>query len=175
MAELADLSLRDLLDRVAAPEPGPSAGACAAWACALAASLVELTAEVTLRRGESEHMTRISREARALRDEAVELAERDVALYAAVLDARRAGDGAAEAAALSAAADPPLDIAVTAARVNELAHEAASRGVEALRGDALAGARLAGAACGAASRLVEIDLAATPEDPRIAQARHLRP
>ena len=174
MAELADLSLRDLLERVATPEPGPSAGACAAWTCALAAALVELAAEVTLRHGtDTGRPQEIANTARALRERALELGERDVALYAAVLERRRAGES--DAAELDEASEPPLAIAEISVEVAELAREAARDGAVALRGDALAAARLADAAAGAAARLVEINLAASPDDPRVARARELAP
>lgn len=175
MAALAQQSLRELLDRVASPTPGPSAGACAAWSCALGAALVELAAEVTLSHEElgSAHarMRGVSDLSRGLRERLVELGERDVAAYAAVLEARRAGDEQRVAAALSDAADPPLAIAEMAAEVAALATEAARDGAPALRGDALAGARLAAAAAEATAELVAIDLAASPDDPRVARAR----
>ena len=174
MAALADLSLGELLDRVAAPEPGPSAGACAAWTCALAAALVELSAEVTLRHDPAPARVReLSTTARYLRERSLELAQRDVDLYAVVLERRRAGGD--ETTELAAAADPPLEIAEVGAQVAELARDAARDGAVALRGDALAAADLASAACEAAARLVEINLAATPEDPRVARARELAP
>jgi methenyltetrahydrofolate cyclohydrolase len=174
MPPLADHPLRDLLERVAAGGPGPSGGACAAWACALGAGLVELAADVTLRHpecGEAHpRMRELRSRARELRDRASELADRDVAAYAAVLEARRADDGGLDAA-LSAAADVPLDIAETAAEVAVLAGEVARSGIAGLRGDAIVGAQLAAAAARSAAELVAINLDAAPRDARVDRAR----
>jgi formiminotetrahydrofolate cyclodeaminase len=113
-----------------------------------------------------------------LRALALELAQRDAGAYVPVLEALRlpAADPARAArleAALSAAAECPLAIARAAAEVAELAvaaHGATSRHV---RGDAAAGAILADAACAAAARLAEINLAGRPDDPRRAEAAKL--
>jgi methenyltetrahydrofolate cyclohydrolase len=190
---LAQLPLGDLLDRVASGGPGPSGGACAAWACALGAGLIELAAGVSLSHAESAGAHRRMRElcARAgeLRAGAVGLADRDVASYAAVLAAQRrarggeAGPGGGGTAtprggeadglpaALSAAAEAPLLIAETAAEVASLAAETARTATTGLRGDAIAGSLLAEAAARAAAELVAINLAATPDDPRLGRAR----
>jgi formiminotetrahydrofolate cyclodeaminase len=174
MPSLADSSLRELLGRVAAGGPGPSGGACAAWACALGAGLVELAAGVTLRHPECgevhARMLELRARARELRDRASALADRDVAAYAAVLEARHADDGSLDVA-LSAAADVPLEVAETAAEVAGLAGEVSRTGAEALRGDAIAGAELAGAAARAAAELVAINLRAAPGDGRVDRAR----
>ena len=74
------------------------------------------------------------------------------------------------AAAQAAAAEVPLAIAETAAAVAGLAAAVAESGKPALQGDALAGADLAAAAARAAARLVAINLAGAPEDPRLARA-----
>jgi hypothetical protein len=52
-----------------------------------------------------------------------------------------------------------------------LARELAEAGKPGLRGDALAGADLAAGAARAAARLVEINLAGEPDDPRLGRAR----
>jgi formiminotetrahydrofolate cyclodeaminase len=111
-----------------------------------------------------------------LRARALELAEQDLHAYEPVLEASRLpeGDPAREqrlAAALSAASDSPLEIARAAAEVAGLAGAIADEGRASLKGDALAGAELARAACAAAARLVEINLDSQPDDPRLAQAR----
>jgi formiminotetrahydrofolate cyclodeaminase len=58
-------------------------------------------------------------------------------------------------------------------RVAALAAEIAHRGNPAVRGDALAAARLAAAAAQAASALVRINLAGMPDDPRATRAARL--
>jgi formiminotetrahydrofolate cyclodeaminase len=65
----------------------------------------------------------------------------------------------------------PLAIAETGAEAAELAATLAREGRRSLEGDATAGALLAEAATRAAVRLVEINLAGAPDDPRLAEAR----
>lgn len=165
MPALADYSLHDLLEQVAAERPAPGGGSSAAWACALGAGLVEMAAgfadlgEMRARAGE-------------LRARALELAERELQSYEPVLEALRQPDDAAGLdAALSQAAEAPLAIARAAAEVAELAAQAARDGNERLEGDAITGALLAEAAARAAAELVEINLAERPDDERRAAAR----
>jgi formiminotetrahydrofolate cyclodeaminase len=182
MSALADRSLGQLLDQVAAASPSPGGGSSCALACALAAGLVEMAAAFTLSRAEyadrHERMTALHERAGALRAEALALAERELHVYGAVLDALRLPEdepGRAERldAALSAAADSPLAVARAAAEVAGLAAEVARTGNRHLRGDAMAGAVLAEAACAAAARLAELNLAGRPGDPRREEAAEL--
>jgi formiminotetrahydrofolate cyclodeaminase len=161
------LTVAALLSELAADTPAPGGGAAAALAGALAAGLVEMAAGTS----RPEHATR----AAALRAHVVSLADEDAAAYTRVIDAQRAAARDADriAAALSAASDVPLAIAEAAAELAELAAELATTGRASLRGDAVAGALLAEAATAAAGRLVEINLADAPADPRAARARDL--
>jgi formiminotetrahydrofolate cyclodeaminase len=150
-------SFTDLLDRLAARTPAPGGGAAAAWACALAAGLVEMAASF------AEDADAAGR-ARELRAEVLVLAERDGEAYAAALTARR--EGGDVAAAMAGAAEPPLRIAEAAAEIAELAAAIAVTGKASLVGDAMTGALLAEAAARAATRLAEMDLdAAGPAAP----------
>ena len=66
----------------------------------------------------------------------------------------------------------PLAIAeAAAARRRAGARGRGPAGKPGLRGDALAGADLAAGAARAAARLVEINLEAAPDDPRVTRAR----
>jgi formiminotetrahydrofolate cyclodeaminase len=165
----ADRPLRGVLDELAAREPVPGGGAAAAWACALGAGLVEMAAAFGA-------LDAVGAEAAELRARALELAERDGEGYAPVLAALqmdRDDPARAErlADALSAAAEAPLQIALTGARVAELAATAIRDGSAHLRGDAAAGAAIAAGAAEAAARLVEIDVGGRePPDPRVARA-----
>jgi formiminotetrahydrofolate cyclodeaminase len=164
-----DRSLGELLDDLAAQTPAPGGGSAAAWATALAAALVEMAAAFA---GESPER------ARELRARALELAEQELTAYGPVLEAVRLPKDNPErtdrlAAALSAAAESPLEISRVAAEVAELGEELAADGNVTLKGDANAGAELARAAARAAARLVEINLAASPDDPRLPEARQL--
>jgi formiminotetrahydrofolate cyclodeaminase len=182
MSALADRSLGQLLEQVAAESPSPGGGSSCALACALAAGLVQMAAAFTLARGEyaerHERMAAIRERAGELREEAVALAERELHVYRAVLDALRLPeDDPARAprldAALSDAADSPLAVARAAAEIAPLAAEVAQTGNRNLRGDAISGALLAEAACAAAARLAEINLAGRPSDPRREEAAQL--
>ena len=85
---LAAAALADLVDRLAADEPAPGAGPAAAWACAMAAALVEMVTAVELRREPADPVTVRARGERAasLRARALGLADLDVAAYTRVLD-----------------------------------------------------------------------------------------
>jgi methenyltetrahydrofolate cyclohydrolase len=179
MSALADRSLGQLLDEVADESPSPGGGSSCALACALAAGLVEMAAGFTLARSEyadrHERMTVVRARAHELRADSVALAEGELGVYGAVLDALRLPEdepGRAKRleAALSDATDSPLAIARTAAEVAALAAECARTGNRHLRGDAMAAALLGEAACAAAARLAEMNLAGRPADPRREEA-----
>jgi formiminotetrahydrofolate cyclodeaminase len=160
---LADRTLAELLAEIAAATPAPGGGSTAAVACALAAALVEMSAGPPHER------------AAALRARALELADEDLSSFGPVLDAQRlpAGDeGRPERlrAALSAASDTPLAVAAVGCEVAELAAEVARGGRLSLEGDVAAAALLAEAATRAAARLVELNLAAVPNDIRLRTA-----
>jgi methenyltetrahydrofolate cyclohydrolase len=162
--------LRELLGDLAAETPAPGGGSAAAWATALAAALTEMAAAFA---GDGS-----AARARALRSQALELAERELTAYAPVLEASRLPKDDPTRTerlqgALSDAANSPLEIARVAAEVADIATGLAATGNRSLEGDANTGAELARAACRAAARLVEINLTARPNDPRAAEAKQL--
>jgi formiminotetrahydrofolate cyclodeaminase len=174
----ADQSLHDLLDAVAAQTPAPGGGCSAAWAGAFGAGLVEMTASFTLARpkyaGVHQRMGDVRREVKTLRRRLIELAQADAEAYEPVLAALRMPERhplreRRLEEARSNAAEVPLATAEAAAEVAVRAAEAARVGNVNLTGDATAGAVLAEAACRAAARLVEINLAGTG-DPRQGRA-----
>jgi formiminotetrahydrofolate cyclodeaminase len=157
---LADRTLTELLAEIAAATPAPGGGSTAAVACALAAALAEMSAGPPHER------------AAALRARALELAEDDLGSYARVLEAERlpADDESRTErvrAALSAASEPPLAIAAVGCELAEIAAEVARGGRRHVEGDAAAAALIAEAATKAAARLVELNLAEVPDDPRL--------
>jgi len=169
---LADQSVRELLEAVGAQTPAPGGGSAAAVAGALAAGLVEMAAKFTPAR------ENVAVQAASVRAQLLELGEAELHAYQPVLDAMRldAGEPGREArlrAALSDAADSPLAIARATATVSQLGAELARTGNANLTGDAITGAVLAEAACCAAARLAEINLARVPSDPRLAEAAAL--
>lgn len=142
-------------------------------ACALAAGLVEMSAGFG---GDEFEDTR--RRAAALRKQALELAERDLASYEPVLEALRLPRSDPErkprlAQANSDATQVPLEIAEVGSELAGLAAVASRQPNRHVEGDATAGALLAEGACRAAARLVELNLAETPADGRVQRAREL--
>jgi formiminotetrahydrofolate cyclodeaminase len=163
------MTLEGFLGAVADRTPAPGGGAGAAVGCALAAALAEMAARFAA-------LDDAAAQAAGLRARALTLADEDLTAYLPVLAAlRRPADDPGRAAALgaasSAAAEVPLAIAEAAGEVAALARDVAAAGKPGLRGDALAGADIAAGAARAAARLVEINLADTPDDPRLARAR----
>lgn len=168
----ADHTLRELLDSVGARTPAPGGGSAAALAGALGAGLVEMAARFT------DGSEAVAVKAAALREELLELGERELHSYQPVLDALAsdAGDPERETRlreALSDAADSPLAIARAAARAAELGVELAHTGNAHLAGDAITGVALGEAACTSTARLVQINLARVPSDPRLEEAAEL--
>ena len=90
---LADLSVRDLIARLASKAPAPGGGSAAALAGAMGAALVEMVGELTSGRVGLEQdevaLREICSAATARRTELLELAEQDASAYAAVIAARR--------------------------------------------------------------------------------------
>jgi formiminotetrahydrofolate cyclodeaminase len=123
-------------------------------------------------------MTEVVQRCGELRARLVELAEHELHAFEPVLDAIRLpraqpGRDARVAAALSEAAESPLDIARAAGEVAELAAELAVSGARRLVGDAVTAALLAEASCVAAGRLVEINLESVADEPRRSEVSDL--
>jgi methenyltetrahydrofolate cyclohydrolase len=145
------------IEAIAARTSAPGGGAVCASSAAIAAAVVEMAARF------AEDDAAIGR-AEGLRQRVLPLGERDATAYQAVLAAE---SPAARDEALSAAADPPLEVAEAAAEIAELGARLAVEGNPSLRGDAIAGVLVAEAGCRAAAELVRLNLAAHAEDPRI--------
>ena len=163
MTDLGRQALRSLLDDVADASPAPGGGSSAACACALATALVEMAARIELERGGSALPTGLPTRLRALRERALELADRELSSYEPVLAAQRlpAEDGSRASRLEEArveASGPPLEIAEAASEVAEHGAQVAAGAAPAVRGDALAGVILAEAAAAAAAELVAINL-----------------
>jgi methenyltetrahydrofolate cyclohydrolase len=163
---LANERLDVLLQRVATADASPGAGPTIAWTCAMAAGLAEMVCAVELRKDPAARRDR----AAELRGRALELAEADVAAYSAVMAvvARRdePGHGGRLREAMSHAAQPPLEIAETAAEVTRLAADCTAYARGGVRGEALTAAVLGETAVRAAAAVVEMNLAGARDDPR---------
>jgi len=171
---LLRLPVDGFLDALSAADPAPGGGAAAAIAVALGASLCAMAARLSSTRlAESGEL---AAEAELLRNRAAGLGEADADAYRRVIEAlqlpREPGGEArkrAVAAALSAAADVPMQVVEAGAQVARLAARLAEEGNPNLRGDAEAAALLAEAGARAAGALVRINLARAPEDDRLAR------
>ncbi len=160
-----DQSLEGFLDAIASGEPTPGGGAAAAVAVALAAGLSSMAASLSA--GHLPDAAGLAERAERLRQRVAPLAQEDASAYVRVLSAHRApDDGDPESrrerirTALSGAADVPLAIAETGAKVAEISSRLAREGNPNLRGDAIAAALLAKAGVRAAAVLVEINTTA---------------
>jgi formiminotetrahydrofolate cyclodeaminase len=155
-------------DEVPATDEYPPGGATAALVAALAASLAAAAADRS--RAQWDEAGGACAQAQALRRRAAELAERDVAAYAAArtalaqrhLETEVAEDDGARnwrlGVVVEEAARPPLELAARAADIAELAGVIATHGADDVRADAVIAAQLAAAAARAAAILVRINL-----------------
>jgi formiminotetrahydrofolate cyclodeaminase len=179
---LGEMALGRLVAELAQNTPAPGGGAAAATACSLAAGLVEMSARFTLARpdysDDPDQLQSALARAGELRAATLELGQRELSAYVPVLDALALdiadpGRPAALTAALSAAAQTPLEIARVGAELAELGLGLARAGNPNLIGDAITGVLLAEAGCRAATCLVTINLADAVGDQRLAEVAQL--
>ena len=180
MEDFLELPVRELLNRVAAPEPAPGGGSVLAVTAALAAGILTMAARAS--GDEWPESAGVAAQAETLRARAQPLALLDAVAYElalATLDA--VADSDLDAAqrnweigkAYALAAQPPLETARVGADIAELAREVSVRADQRLRSDALAAAALAAAVTRAAAELVCVNLTVTEDDPRVSEAREL--
>jgi formiminotetrahydrofolate cyclodeaminase len=179
---LEEMALGRLVAELAQNTPAPGGGAAAATACSLAAGLVEMSARFTLSRPEyadrPDELRGALARAGQLRALALELGQHELGAYAPVLEAL-ALDGsdperpARLSAALSEAAQTPLELARVGAELAELGVDLARTGNPNLVGDAITGVLLAEAGCRAAACLVTINLASAAGDQRLSEVAQL--
>ena len=166
-----DIGLGSFLELVSAAEPAPGGGAAAALVVGLAGALCVMAARLSTR--QLPDASDLARAAARLRDRAAVLCQADAEAYRGVMSAsREASEPDAErrgrrlSAALSEAADVPLQVVEVGAGVAGLAARIAESGNPNLLGDAVTAALLAEAGTRAAAALVLINLAGLPEDSR---------
>jgi formiminotetrahydrofolate cyclodeaminase len=167
-----DLPVARFLGLLAGPEPAPSGGGAAALAVSMAASLCAMTARLSTRQLSTDDAKTLVHDTERIAATAASLIQADAGSYAAVIAARRSAGPKSEqaAAALAAAADVPMEIIELAVPVARAAARLAADGNPNLRGDAITGALLAAAGARSAAVLVDINLAARPDDGRPAHA-----
>jgi formiminotetrahydrofolate cyclodeaminase len=168
-----ELTLTDWLGELAQSRGAPGGGSALAFAVATAASVLAMAARVSGSGG-------LAAQADALCARAAPLVQLDADTYDAALAVRDAtGELRAEqrdweiGRAFAHAAEPPLEIARTAADVAELAAQLADAGDPRVRADAIAAAALAAGAARGAVALVAVNLTALDGDPRVAEAEEL--
>ncbi len=140
-----------LAESLASPAPEPAAGIALCTTGAMAAALIAKACGLSPDAGlEAEHAR-----ANDLREELIATAERDVAAFYGVLEARRSGGDVREAWAVAALV--LRDAASLLGETRFLAEDVAARCRPALRGEPLAAALLAAGAERAALALAEMD------------------
>lgn len=175
---LLDLRLADFLDELASEAKAPGGGTVAALVTAAAAGLLAKIARAS-KHGWAE-AAGVAAQAESLRGRAAPLAQADAEEYEAALRARSESEPESSeqrdfalGRVYARAAEPPLQIAETAADVAELALAVARNCDPSLRADAAAAGGLAAAAARAAGELVAVNLTASADDRRVVRARAL--
>ncbi|MCX8103836.1 MAG: cyclodeaminase/cyclohydrolase family protein [Candidatus Bipolaricaulota bacterium] len=192
---LRDESLCALLEKFSAATPTPGGGSAAALVGSIAASLVAMVAGLTVGKkayhSVEPEMRRVLAEAIQLREELLELADRDSAAFNAVMaayklpketEADRAERERAIQSALKGATEIPYQTGLRCFRVLELAEIVVTKGNKSALSDGGAATSLAEAAVQAALLNVALNLSAisdeslkskyTQERERLAQHAH---
>lgn len=174
---LRQLPVDELLERLSSSAPIPGGGSAAALAGAMGAGLVAMVAALTVGRDEYADVEATARNlgatASTVRDDLLDLAQRDSEAYEAVVRARhlpretddeRAARKAALNDAMRLAAEVPLETARAALQVVELAALIAPIGNRNAASDAGVAAQLASAAVRGAILNVRINLPYLPPE-----------
>jgi formiminotetrahydrofolate cyclodeaminase len=171
--DFMELNHREWLEELAGSDGVPGAGSALAFALAAASAVLVMAARVSGSPG-------LLAQASALRDRVTPLAQVDADSYAAALaahedfaDLRPEQRDYELGRAYARAAEPPLEIARAAVDVAQLAAELAHTGDPGVRADALAAAALAAGVARGAVALVEVNLTAVADDPRVAEVHRL--
>ncbi len=178
MSRLTEEKFSTIMDSIADCSPAPGGGTAAALAGVMAASLVEMVANLTLGRKKyaavQEEMTTLAREARELRGALGELAAEDARAYEEVMDAyklpkespkEQASREAAVEKALHRAALVPLRTAEASLAVMEKAATVAARGNKNALTDAAVAGLLGSAAVRGALLNVDVNLRTLTHQP----------
>ncbi len=150
---------------MARKESAPGGGAVAAATVSAAAGLAGMAARYSVDRLDLsqepvERAERLRAPAAALADEDAEAFGAVIAAYATVRDGDEEGGQARLRAALTRAAEVPLEIAELGAETARLAGRVAAEGKRDVRGDAATGLLLAEAATRSAAHLVSVNVEA---------------
>jgi len=181
---LVDLTVRELLERVASGEPVPGGGSMAALCAALASGLAEMVARLTVgRRKDSaldHEMDQLIDRARTLRGDLTRAVDLDSDAYTKVMVAYRMPKTTGEEKrlrseaiqeALKEAARVPLAVAEMAVDALELASLAVRKGNKNAVTDGLAGALMARSAVMAAAANVRVNLQGITDEAFVQKAQ----
>jgi formiminotetrahydrofolate cyclodeaminase len=174
-SRLTDLSVTDLVGRLASRDPIPGGGSASALAGAMGAALVHMVVELTAGRPAADEpaLARIRFAAASLQSDLLRLAEVDAAAYASVVAARRLPkdtDRDRDARrvqmdqAIREATRAPLEIARRASDVLALAEELVPIGNRNALSDVGVAGVLAAASIRGAIMNVDINLPSLPDD-----------
>jgi formiminotetrahydrofolate cyclodeaminase len=176
--DLLDARIGDLLETLSSDGPAPGAGSVAALVVAMAAGIVTMVA-----RASKDHWAEAGGavgQAETFRARVAPLAQADAEVYAEALGALRRRDELEERyrdqklqAVLERAAEIPLKITEAGSDLACLAALLVENGNPEVRADAAAASVLAEGGARAAAKLVEINLGATEDDPRVRHVRSL--
>src|SRR5262245_31745489 len=176
--DLLDTPLGELLETLAGEDPAPGGGSAAAIVVAMAAGLVAKVARAS--HGYWPEAGGVIGQAEAFRARVAPLAQADAEAYHDALSALRGREELAERyrdqqlrAALERSAQIPLQIAEAGSDLACLAALLVENGNPEVRADAAAAAILAECGARVAAQLVETNLGATEDDPRVRHAQSL--
>lgn len=169
--------LRDFLEQVASPDPVPGGGSVAAFAAALASSLISMVSQITIKKARDPELVMeldaVREEAMTLQQEFYELISQDGEAYTAVLDAYRQPLGPerqkAVQKALRTAAAVPMTVALKTVRALKLALVLAQHGDPNLASDVATAGYMAKAAISGAAANVLVNIASF-DVPQLAEA-----
>lgn len=177
MANLKDLTVDGFVQITSSEEPAPGGGSVSALAGALAAALAEMVARLTVGReryaAAEEEMQQVLREAGAIKEELVAAIQKDSSSFEQYMAAlalpknteeEKAARREAMQEGLKAAAQVPLGVARSAARILPLAQAAVARGNGNAVTDALVAAMMARTAVLGALFNVKINLSSIRDE-----------
>lgn len=174
MSNFGSLRVKNFLSDLASKSPTPGGGSAAALVGAIAASLVEMVANLTIGKkgaeNQEEEMLSLKEEASLLRKELARLADEDTRAFNAVMEAYRLPlkerkRPAFIQKALREATSVPLETARASLAIGELAKKAEEKGNKNASSDARTAGHLARAATASALENVKINLSSI-EDAR---------
>jgi formiminotetrahydrofolate cyclodeaminase len=175
---ISTVTVGAFVDAVASGEPVPGGGAVCGAVAALAAALAGMAGRYALRRDPDSTFGELVQQLDDLRERALGLADDDATAYnryVAASSLSKVPDPeprrVAVRAALDAAADVPAELAGLAVDIAAAGEDLAVSGNPNLRSDACTATLLAAAVAGSAAILVNENLRAHPDDPRVSAAR----